>query len=98
METALFKCGVEDVVMKLREILARHGFQITPFDDKNKIVKAFRYGNWFRRPEYLLFEFSGMRNSLTRVDITASIERKKKRRRAEEMMEEKIATIMYRHF
>jgi hypothetical protein len=97
METALFKSSLTDVIRKLKEILIRQGFMIRNFDEQNQVV-AYKDGNWYRTPKHILFELSSVDSSLTRIDITASIESKKKSRQAEEVIEEKIVTIIYNNF
>ena len=98
METALFKSPLTDVISKLREILINKGFLIENFDEQNRILMAFRNGNWYRTPRHILFELSTIENSLTRIDITAHIAGKKQSREAEEVMEEKLVSIIYHNF
>ncbi len=98
METALFKSSLTEVIRKLKEILIRQGFMIRNFDEQNQVVMAYKDGNWYRTPKHILFELSSVDSSLTRIDITASIESKKKSRQAEEVIEEKIVTIIYNNF
>ena len=98
METALLKYSLTEVIRKLRELLIQHGFLIENFDEKNKVVMAYHDGSWYRSPKYILFELSSMDNVITRIDITASIESRKKNRKAEEVVEEKIASIIYNSF
>ena len=98
METALLKYSLADVIKKLRELLVKQGFLIENFDEANKVVMAYRDGNWYRSPKYILFELSSMDNRVTRIDVTASIEGRKKNREAEEVEEEKIVSIIYNNF
>ena len=99
METALFRSSMADVIRKLRETLIKQGFLIENFDEQNKVVMAYQNGNWYRTPKHILFELSSLDRSVTRIDVTASIEsKKKKRREAEEVIEEKIVSIMYSNF
>ncbi len=98
METALLKYSLSDVIKKLREILVKQGFLIENFDERNKVVMAYRDGNWYRSPKHILFELSSMESRVTRIDITASIDSRKKNRQAEEVVEEKIVSIIYNNF
>ena len=98
METALLKYSLVDVIKRLREVLVKQGFLIENFDEANKVVMAYRDGNWYRSPKYILFELSSMDQRITRIDITASIESRRKNRKAEEVVEEKIVSIIYNNF
>ena len=98
METALLKYSLADVIKKLKEVLIRQGFLIENFDERNKVVMAYRDGNWYRSPKHILFELSSMDTRVTRIDITASIDSRRKNRKAEEVVEEKIASIIYNNF
>jgi len=98
METALLKCSLTEVIRKLRDMLLQQGFLIENFDEQRKVVLAYQNGKWFRNPKHILFELSSIDNSITRIDITASIEGKKKSREAEEVIEEKIVTVIYKNF
>ncbi len=98
METALLKYSLADVIQKLRGILVKQGFLIENFDVRNQVVIAYRDGNWYRSPKYILFELSSMDNRGTRIDITASIDSRRKNRKAEEVAEEKIVSMIYNSF
>ena len=98
METALLKYSLADVIRKLRDLLVKQGFLIENFDEANKVLMAYRDGNWYRSPKHILFELSSMDQRVTRIDITASIYSRKKNRKAEEVAEEKIVSVIYNNF
>ncbi|MCX6290309.1 MAG: hypothetical protein NT126_00935 [Bacteroidetes bacterium] len=95
METALLKYSLADVIRKLKEMLVKKGFLIEAIDEQKKELMVYRNGNWYRQPKHILFELSSIDNGLTRIDITASIDGKKRGREAEEVIEEKMASIIY---
>lgn len=95
METALLRNTLSEVINKLKDLLLSQGFLIEKYDEQNKVVLAYKDGNWYRTPKHILFELSNMDSTVTRIDITASLEGKKKSRKAEEVIEELIVSIIY---
>lgn len=98
METALLRYSLTEVINKLKNLLIKHGFLIENFDEQRKVLVAYKDGKWYRTPKHIVFELSSMDGILTRIDITASLEGKKKNRQAEELIEEKIASVIYKVF
>lgn len=98
METALLGLALPTVLKQLKEILVRKGFMVQTVPTHNPVIVAYQEGGWFRSGKQLVFEISSVDKDVTRVDITAIIETKKNSRHAEELIEESIASTIYRNF
>lgn len=76
METTFLGLALPNVLQKLKTILKKKGFQVQTMPTSNPVIIAYQRGNWLRKPKQLVLEISAVENELTRIDITAIVDKK----------------------
>jgi hypothetical protein len=98
METALLGIALPNVLQKLKEMLIREGFMVQTVPTANPVIVAYQEKRWYRKPKQVVFEISSLERNVTRIDITAILNNNKNSRHAEEIIEENLASAIYRNF
>ena len=97
METTLLGLALPSVLQELKKILVKQGFLVQIVPTPNPVIVAIKKGGWFSKSKQLVLEISSENQNMTRIDITAIVD-KKNNTHAEEILEENFVTTLYNNF
>jgi hypothetical protein len=97
METTFFGLAMPKVLQHVRNILMRKGFLVQLMPTSEPVLIAYQSGNWLRKGRHLILEMRSLENNLTRIDITAIVN-KKNSRHDEEILELDFASVLRNAF
>ena len=98
METTHLGLAMPNVLKQLKEMLIRRGFIVQTIPTPNPVLVAYQKGNWLRSPRQLVLELNSVQNNITRVDITAIINKEYGNSLAEDTLEENFVSALYNTF
>ena len=88
MEITLLGLALPEVLKQLKVILVRQGFIVKTMPTADPVLVAYKEGRWMRSPSQLVLEIKCEKNNMTRINITAIVDKKKNSHHAEEILEE----------